>query len=162
MITAIAGQGNTGIVAQLGGKTMALFISMIAASSLFAFLVAPPLVAMLSVDPEASLRLLESTATKNVGSSELPPFRDWLVALIPTNPIRAAADNAVLSLMIFTGLFFSGIIKDWKRAASSYRGLLRSHQRNNVCVNRLDNNARTHRHLCTGVSTRCDTRRFCD
>ena len=30
MITAIAGQGNTGIVAQLGGKTMALFISMIA------------------------------------------------------------------------------------------------------------------------------------
>ena len=111
MITAIAGQGNTGIVAQLGGKTMALFISMIAASSLFAFLVAPPLVAMLSVDPEASLRLLESTATKNVGSSELPPFRDWLVALIPINPIRAAADNAVLSLMIFTGLFSAALLK---------------------------------------------------
>ncbi|MFT7472430.1 MAG: proton glutamate symport protein, partial [Kiritimatiellia bacterium] len=59
MITAIAGQGNTGIVAQLGGKTMALFISMIVASSLFAFLVAPPLIAMLSIDPEASRRLLE-------------------------------------------------------------------------------------------------------
>ena len=111
MITAIAGQENTGLVAQLGGKTMALFISMIVASSLFSFLVAPPLIAMLSIDPEASRRLLESTAIENVGSSELPTFRDWLIALIPVNPIRAAADNAVLPLMIFTGLFSMALLQ---------------------------------------------------
>ena len=111
LINAIAGQGNTGIVAQLGGKTMALFISMIVASSLFSFLVAPPLIAMLSIDPEASRRLLESTAMENIGSSELPPFRDWLVALIPINPIRAAADNEVLPLMIFTGLFSIALLQ---------------------------------------------------
>ncbi len=111
MITAIAGQGNTGIVAQLGGKAMAWFISMIVASSLFSFLVAPPLIAMLSIDPEASRRLLESTAMENIGSSELPPFRDWLVALIPINPIRAAADNEVLPLMIFTGLFSIALLQ---------------------------------------------------
>ena len=111
MITAIAGQENTGLVAQLGGKTMALFISMIVASSLFSFLVAPPLIAMLSIDPEASRRLLESTAIANVGSNELPPFRDWLIALIPINPIRAAADNAVLPLMIFTGLFSMALLQ---------------------------------------------------
>ncbi|MBL4581053.1 MAG: cation:dicarboxylase symporter family transporter, partial [Gammaproteobacteria bacterium] len=111
MITAIAGQETTGVVAELGGKTMGLFITMIVASSLFVFLVAPPLIAMLSIDPEASRRLLESTATENVISSELPPFRDWLVALIPINPIRAAADNAVLPLMIFTGLFSAALLK---------------------------------------------------
>jgi proton glutamate symport protein len=110
MITAIAGQGNTGIVAQLGGKAMAWFISMIVASSLFCFLVAPPLIAMLSIDPEASRTLLESTATENIGSSDLPPFRDWLVALIPINPVRAAADNAVLPLMVFTGLFSMALL----------------------------------------------------
>ena len=111
MITAIAGQENTGLVAQLGGKTMALFISMIVASSLFSFLVAPPLIAMLNIDPEASRRLLESTAIANVGSNELPPFRDWLIGLIPINPIRAAADNAVLPLMIFTGLFSMALLQ---------------------------------------------------
>jgi len=111
MITAIAGQENTGLVAQLGGKTMALFISMIVASSLFSFLVAPPLIAMLNIDPEASRRLLESTAIANVGSNELPPFRDWLIGLIPINPIRAAADNAVLPLMIFTGLFSTALLQ---------------------------------------------------
>ena len=111
MITAIAGQETTGTVAQLGGKTMGLFVAMITASSLFVFILAPPLIAMLSIDPEASRILLESTATENVGSSELPPFRDWLVALIPINPIRAAVDNAVLPLMIFTGLFSVALLK---------------------------------------------------
>ena len=111
MITAIAGQETTGVVAELGGKTMGLFVSMIVASSLFTFLVAPSLIAMLTIDPEASRLLLESTASENVGSNELPPFRDWLVALIPINPIRAAANNAVLPLMIFTGLFSMALLK---------------------------------------------------
>lgn len=111
MITAIAGQETTGIVAELGGKTMGLFVAMIVASSLFTFLVAPSLIALLTIDPEASRLLLEGTASEDVGSSELPPFRDWLVALIPINPIRAAANNAVLPLMIFTGLFSMALLK---------------------------------------------------
>ena len=111
MITAIAGQETTGTVAQLGGKTMALFVTMIVASSLFTFLVAPPLIAMLNIDPEASRSLLERTTTATVSSSELPPFRDWLVALIPINPIRAAVNNAILPLMIFTGLFSMALLK---------------------------------------------------
>lgn len=111
MITAIAGQGTTSIVAQLGGKTLALFISMIIASSLFTLLVAPPLIALLDIDPEASRSLLESTARDDIASSELPPFRDWLVALIPINPLRAATNNAVLPLMIFTGLFSMALLK---------------------------------------------------
>ena len=111
MITAIAGQETTGTVAQLGGKTMALFVTMIVASSLFTFLVAPPLIAMLNIDPEASRCLLERTTTATVSSSELPPFRDWLVALIPINPIRAAVNNAILPLMIFTGLFSMALLK---------------------------------------------------
>jgi len=111
MITAIAGQETTGTVAQLGGKTMALFVTMIVASSFFTFLVAPPLIAMLNIDPEASRSLLERTTTATVSSSELPPFRDWLVALIPINPIRAAVNNAILPLMIFTGLFSMALLK---------------------------------------------------
>ncbi|GJM13026.1 MAG: amino acid:proton symporter [Pseudohongiella sp.] len=111
MITAIAGQATTGVVAELGGKTMGLFVAMVTASSLFTFLVAPGLIAQLSIDPDASRTLLESTATENAGSGELPPFRDWLVALIPINPIRAAANNAVLPLMIFSALFSMALLK---------------------------------------------------
>ena len=111
MITAIAGQETTGTIAQLGGKAIALFVTMIVVSSLFTFFVAPPLIAMLNIDPDASRSLLERTTTAAVGSSELPPFRDWLVALIPINPIRAAVNNAILPLMIFTGLFSMALLK---------------------------------------------------
>lgn len=111
LVTAIAGQKTAGVAAQLGGKTIALFVLMVVASSFYTLLAAPPLLSLLNIDPAASASLLESSNATDVANTELPPFRDWLVSLIPTNPIRAAADNAILSLMIFTGLFAAALLK---------------------------------------------------
>lgn len=111
MITAIAGQEKTQVVAQLGSRTIILFVIMITASSLYTFIVAPPLIGLLQIDPEASRTLLENSSAGNITDTQIPSFRDWLVALIPINPIRAAADNAVLSLMIFSGLFSMALLK---------------------------------------------------
>lgn len=112
LVTAIAGQETTAVAAQLGTKTIALFIAMVIVSSLYTLLFAPPLIALLDIDPEASRALLlDTNANRSVAAAELPPFRDWLVALLPINPIRAAADNAVLSLMIFTALFSMALLK---------------------------------------------------
>ena len=111
LITAIAGQQTTSVVAELGGKTVGLFIVMIVGSSAYTLLLAPPLISLLNIDPTASQSLLASTEAATITGTELPPFRDWLVGLIPANPIRAAADNAILSLMIFTGLFAMALLK---------------------------------------------------
>ena len=111
LITAIAGQQTTSVVAELGGKTVGLFIVMIVGSSAYTLLLAPPLISLLDIDPAASQSLLASTEAATITGTELPPFRDWLVGLIPANPIRAAADNAILSLMIFTGLFAMALLK---------------------------------------------------
>lgn len=105
LVTAIAGQKSTSTVAQLGGRTLLLFIIMIVASCLYTLLVAPPLLALFQIDPEDSQALLASLQTTAVSGTELPPFRDWLVNLIPVNPFAAMVENAILSLMIFTGLF---------------------------------------------------------
>ena len=37
--------------------------------------------------------------------SKLPTLGEWLVELVPANPIRAAADGAMLPLVIFSLLF---------------------------------------------------------
>jgi Na+/H+-dicarboxylate symporter len=105
LITAIAGQKNSEIAAKLGGKTIAVFVVMIIASSLFTLILAPILLSFISIDPEASKTLLSQSLDLSTSNQELPPFRDWLVGLIPTNPFRAANDNAVLPLLIFIGLF---------------------------------------------------------
>ncbi len=111
LITSIAGHNNAATVAKLSGKTIAIFIIMIVVSSLYAFLFAPSLLSMLTIDPNASQELLASTGAESLATTQLPPFKSWLVNLIPSNPIRAAADNATLPLMIFTGLLAMALLK---------------------------------------------------
>ena len=105
LVTAIAGQQSTGVVAKLGGKTISLFIILIGIASFYTLILAPPLLSLLNIDPAASENLLARTGAAAVTETEIPPFRDWLVNLIPANPFQAAVDNAVLSLLVFTGLF---------------------------------------------------------
>jgi Na+/H+-dicarboxylate symporter len=84
---------------------------MIFISSVYAFLFAPVLLSFLTIDANASQELLASTGAATLTTSELPPFSSWLVNLIPSNPIQAAADNATLPLMIFIGLLAMSLLK---------------------------------------------------
>ena len=110
LVTAIAGQDSAGIAASLGGKTLGLFVLMIIATSSYTLIFAPPLIALLNIDADASRALLASTDVAAATTTDLPPFRDWLVNLIPTNPFRAAADGSILPLMIFTALFAAALL----------------------------------------------------
>ena len=107
LITAIAAQKNTSMAAHLGGKSIAAFVIMILTSCVFTLFLAPVLLSFVYIDPQASQALL---ADSDMGvNTSLPPFRDWLVGLIPINPFAAAADNAVLPLLVFTGLFAASL-----------------------------------------------------
>ncbi len=111
IVTAIAGQASTRLLAKLGGRTLGLLLLMIVASSTYSLLLAPPLLALLALDPSATSTILASTASTAVSRAELPPFRDWLLALIPSNPFLAAVNTAILPLLIFTGLFASALLR---------------------------------------------------
>lgn len=111
LLTAIASHGGGSAMAKLGIKTFALFVLFIAASSLYTFLFAPPLIALLDIDPQASATLLATTNAASVSPDSLPPFSDWLVSLIPANPIAAASNGDILPLLIFTALFASALLK---------------------------------------------------
>ena len=110
LVTAIAGQDSADIAASLGGKTLTLFVLMIIATSSYTLIFAPPLIALLNIDADASRALLASTDVAVATATDLPPFRDWLVNLIPANPFRAAADGSILPLMIFTALFATALL----------------------------------------------------
>jgi len=110
LVTAIAGQSNTGVVAKLGSKTIGLFILMIVFACLYTLLLAPILLSFLHIDPADSSALLAVTHTADISGTVLPPFRDWFVNLVPANPFHAMVNNAVLSLMIFTGLFAASLL----------------------------------------------------
>jgi Na+/H+-dicarboxylate symporter len=105
LVTSIAGRRETGLVARIGIQTFGLFFFLVAISGLTALVVAPYLLQSIAISPDAVEILITSEASNSERFQNLPSFKDWLVNLIPVNPIAAAAEGALLSLMIFTGLF---------------------------------------------------------
>jgi Na+/H+-dicarboxylate symporter len=51
------------------------------------------------------VQIPEFATTGTVSEVTLPPFRDWLVDLLPPNPVQAAAEGAILPLVMFTVIF---------------------------------------------------------
>lgn len=105
LVTSIAGRRDTGLVARVGIQTFGLFFFLVAVSGLAALMVAPYLLQSIYISPDAVETLIASEASSGERFQNLPDFRDWLVNLIPVNPIEAAAEGNLLSLMIFTGFF---------------------------------------------------------
>ncbi len=98
LITAIA-SSSAGRGGRIGGRALALFGMLVAGGALITALVAPPLLGLAHFDAEAFAHLRDAAPSAQV---ELPPFRDWIVNLIPANPVKAAADGALLPLIVFT------------------------------------------------------------
>jgi Na+/H+-dicarboxylate symporter len=106
LITAVAGDHEKGLVAALGGRIIGLFVVMVIVICVYTAMVAPPLLSLLHIDPVTAEALRATTSSATASATvELPPFRDWLVGLIPTNPFKAAVDGSMLPLVVFTVLF---------------------------------------------------------
>jgi proton glutamate symport protein len=101
LISGIA-SGPAAHVGRTGGRALVWFVLLVAGGALFTALAAPPLLALAPIDPEAFASLHESVPTTEV---ELPPFRDWVIGLIPANPIQAAANGEMLPLIVFSTIF---------------------------------------------------------
>ncbi|MEX2285114.1 MAG: dicarboxylate/amino acid:cation symporter [Gemmatimonadota bacterium] len=99
IIRGIASRDDTRSTGRLSARTLLLFVVMIAATTTFGAVVGSIL---LDIGPS----LGDAAANTAAGTRpELPPFRDWLVGLIPTNPVKAAADGAILPLAVFSIIF---------------------------------------------------------
>ena len=101
-------------IGRLGDRALLLFLVLLAAAAAFTVTVGPPLLSLLRIDPAAAAALREGAAASaaaagaDVGSVTtrgFPDFRQWLVALVPTNPVRAAADGSILPLIVFAVAF---------------------------------------------------------
>jgi Na+/H+-dicarboxylate symporter len=103
VITAVAG-ADAGGATRVGGHSMVLFVAMVALSMLFALLTAPIVLLPLQLDASTTASLRASVAVPPSATQPLS-FADWLVSIIPSNPIQAAAEGAVLPVIVFSVLF---------------------------------------------------------
>jgi len=98
---------NVRAVGRIGGRAVALFVTLIAFAAVLTALVTPPLIARLPANPEAAAALREGLvqAGEVTAETQVLTVREWLVGLVPTNPVGAMAEGAMLPFIIFTLLF---------------------------------------------------------
>lgn len=102
LIAGIASAG-TGSVATIGGRSLSWFVGLAAVSAAMGGLLAPPLLSLLGAGSAQIMDVASSAATTS--EVTLPPFRDWFIGLLPSNPVAAAAEGAILPLVLFSVLF---------------------------------------------------------
>ena len=109
VIRAIAGSEQSRSVGRLGTRTAVSAIVGLTALAIVVAITAPPIFRWLRLDPEAVAALRASAATAAPANTPLPTLKDWLISFVPVNPIRSAADSAMLPLLVFVVAFACGL-----------------------------------------------------
>jgi len=107
VITGVASASNVGTVGKIGRRTIVVFIAMLTGAMVLALPLGIAVFSWMSrvvtVRPELPPGAAE--AASSLATSATPvTFGSWLLSLVPTNPIAAAASGAMLPLVIFTVL----------------------------------------------------------
>jgi Na+/H+-dicarboxylate symporter len=112
VVTGVAEQSGLGALRKLGGLAVAVFVVLLLAGGFFAVLVTPLSLGRLSISPDLAGALRASVAgTTPPGAGEMPSLVQRLLDTVPVNPIRAAADGAMLPLVVFTLIFAAALTR---------------------------------------------------
>lgn len=104
LITGVASAADVGTIGRLGGRTLVVFILLSAAIAAIVIPLVSVLFALLPLPaarPTLPAGAIEA-ASQLSASGENPSLSAWLTSLIPPNPIAAAANGAMVPLILFT------------------------------------------------------------
>jgi proton glutamate symport protein len=112
LIVGVAASGDDARkIGKLGGRALVLVLSILLAAAVFALAVASPLFARLNIDKSVVARLNESAAVRETAQVLPPSFAQWFTDLVPTNVFKAAADGALLPLIVVSVAFGLALIR---------------------------------------------------
>ena len=106
LVASVGALASSGALAQAGTRAAVFAVALLTAVALVTVLVAAPVFAAIDVDQTAALALRPpasgSTAAAPAG---VPSIGQWFVDLVPPNVVKAAADGAMLPVIVFSVLF---------------------------------------------------------
>jgi proton glutamate symport protein len=129
LITGIASASDVSAIGRLGGRTLAVFIAMLTAATVVMIPLAigvfswlPHLIAVRPALPPGAAEAAQSLTT----GAPVVSFGSWLTSLIPTNPVAAAANGAMLPLVLFTVLLAVAIARSPAASRDALLGFFRA------------------------------------
>jgi proton glutamate symport protein len=105
VIVTFAQSEAAAILHSAGWRVLGIIAALLVVPAVLTVLAMPGLFARFPIDSTAAASLRDSAA--HMGSNAPSPvaFSQWLVSIVPGNPIKAAADSAMLPLIVFSLLF---------------------------------------------------------
>ena len=111
LITGVASVADIKAVGRLGGRTVLIFVLMLAGAAAIVVPLGAALFALLPNGARPALPLGAAEAAQLVAADQSPTLAGWLTSLIPSNPVAAAASGAMMPLVIFSLLFALAIVQ---------------------------------------------------
>ena len=101
-IVAVAQSGDARQLGRLGAYAIGVFVALLLASGALAALLAPLSFERLALAPDVAARLRASLASaSSVSVTVMPTLAQRIVDMVPANPIKSAADGALLPVVVF-------------------------------------------------------------
>jgi Na+/H+-dicarboxylate symporter len=107
LIASVGAMTVSGTLCRTGLRALVIAVGLLAVAALASALVAAPVFASIAIDRTAALALQGPSVAnpqQATGFAGAPTVAQWLVDLVPQNIVKAAADGAMVPLIIFAVL----------------------------------------------------------
>ena len=104
LVTGIVKSAEAARAGPMAARTVFWVVCLMIISAVLGAVLTPALLSLWPM-PAESAAALRAALTTVPAAAEQPPLRDFIVALVPTNPISSAANDSILPLLIFTLVF---------------------------------------------------------
>ena len=105
LVTGVASVADAASSGKLAARSLLVFGVLLVSATVFACLAFPAFLAAWPVDQAAAAKLVADAGGDAVQAASPPTLGEWLAALAPGNAVAAAAEGAVLPLVVFAMFF---------------------------------------------------------
>jgi proton glutamate symport protein len=105
LVTGIASVSDAAATGRLAARAVLLFSLLLAFAGLYGVLATQGALALWPVNPNAAAAFIAGAGGEGASAAPAPTLIEWLRGLAPENPVKAAAESAILPLVVFAVFF---------------------------------------------------------
>jgi proton glutamate symport protein len=105
LVTGVAALADAVSAGKLAARAIAVFAVMLITATVYVALVFPAMLALWPPEEAAAAAMIAGAAPGTAEAISPPSFAAFLASLAPANPVRAAAEDAILPLVVFAVIF---------------------------------------------------------
>ena len=107
LIASVGSLASSGALGRAGARAAVVAVAMLAVTAVATVLIATPVLARIQIDQAAAMALRGPAASSGATTAPAaaPALSQWFIDLVSPNVVKAAADGAMLPVIVFSVLF---------------------------------------------------------